>query len=162
MGSFAKAGDLFATDAKVLDVNTKKLLKSVSAKGKGEESILTNQINELSKEILSGIGISESQIETTEIEIADVTTTSLEAYSLFVKGKENLEKLYYDEARQFFEKAIVLDPTFATAYSHLSRVYFFLGNLNASTTALAKAKTFSTHAPEKEKLYLDAEYALAM
>jgi len=38
LGSFTKAGNIFATDIKVLDVNTKQILKSTNSKGKGEDS----------------------------------------------------------------------------------------------------------------------------
>ena len=46
IGSFVKAGETFATDVKVLDVDTKYLLKSASAKGDGVQSILNTQIDE--------------------------------------------------------------------------------------------------------------------
>jgi len=48
LGSFAKAGDMFATDVKVLDVESRNLLKSASSKGEGVDSILKKQIDELS------------------------------------------------------------------------------------------------------------------
>ncbi len=51
LGSFVKAGDVFATDVKVLDVQSKRLLKSASSKGEGVGSILQNQIDELSQAI---------------------------------------------------------------------------------------------------------------
>jgi len=35
LGSYIKAGDTFATDVKVLHVETKKLLRSFSSKGEG-------------------------------------------------------------------------------------------------------------------------------
>lgn len=38
-GSFIKAGNMFAMDVKVLDVETKRLLKSTSSKGEGVGSI---------------------------------------------------------------------------------------------------------------------------
>ena len=56
-GSVIKTGDMFATDIKVLDVTTKALLKSVQAQGEGEDSILRNQIDDLSEEITRGLGI---------------------------------------------------------------------------------------------------------
>jgi TolB-like protein len=40
VGSFIKTGDMFAIDAKVLDVESKKLLHSFSTKGEGVASIL--------------------------------------------------------------------------------------------------------------------------
>jgi serine/threonine protein kinase len=40
LGTFAKAGNIFVTDAKVLDVGTKNLLGTASSKGEGPDSIL--------------------------------------------------------------------------------------------------------------------------
>jgi tetratricopeptide (TPR) repeat protein len=159
LGSFIKAGDIFATDVKVLDVESKRLMSSVSSKGNGVSSILEKQIDELSKEISRGVGISERKIEAIQLKIADVTTTSMEAYNYFLRGRESLSKFYWDEARKFLGKAVELDPTFASAYLDLGWVYFYLGDTEARNEALEKAKSFSEKATEKEKLYIESVYA---
>lgn len=162
LGSFVKAGDMFATDVKVLDVETKRLLQSASTKGKGEASILRSQIDELSSEISRGVGISDRRIVETQRPIREVTTTSLDAYNYFLRGREDLEKLYYAEARQFLEKAVQLDPSFAVAYLHLAWTYGMLGDVKARNEAFEKAKTYSQRATDKEKLYIEATYAWTM
>ena len=50
------------TDVKVLDVETKELLKTAVARGEGVQSILDKQIDELSKEIARGVGLSQRKI----------------------------------------------------------------------------------------------------
>jgi len=70
LGSFTKAGDIFATDVKVLDVRSKRLLKSASAKGQGVDSILKKQIEELSKDISRGVGLVVQRIERAQLQIA--------------------------------------------------------------------------------------------
>jgi len=159
LGSFIKAGDMFATDVKVLNVETKQLLKSASSRGEGVDSILRTQIDELSRDISRGIGISERKIETAQVRIADVTTTSMEAYSYFLKGREILHKFYFDEAREFLEKAVELDPTFAAACYLLAFTYGQLGDTKAENEAYENAKTYSEKATEKERLYIEAFYA---
>ncbi|NIM58852.1 MAG: protein kinase [Candidatus Aminicenantes bacterium] len=159
LGSFIKAGDIFATDVKILDVETKKLLKSASSKGEGVDSILKTQIDELSSQISQGIGISREKIEASQVQISDITTTSMEAYNYFLDGREAAEKLYYGEARKFFERAIHLDSTFAWAYLWLSRAHSSLGDVIARNEACEKAKIFSEKATEKERLYIEADYA---
>jgi tetratricopeptide (TPR) repeat protein len=159
LGTFTKAGDMFVTDVKVLDVESKQLLKGASSRGIGEQSILENQIDELSREISQGIGIGRGKIEPTQLKVADVTTTSMEAYNYFLKGRESSSKFYFDEARQFLEKAVELDPTFAIAYRELAFAYNFLGDTGARNNAFEKAKTYSEKATEKEKLYIEADYA---
>ncbi|NOR21852.1 MAG: tetratricopeptide repeat protein, partial [Candidatus Aminicenantes bacterium] len=162
LGSFVKAENIFATDVKVLDVETKRLLKSASSRGKGVDSILQTQIDELSKEISEGIGIAKQKIEPAKVQIADVTTTSMDAYNYFLRGRDDLEKFYYDSARQFLERAVELDPTFAVAYLHLAWAYGELGNTKARNEAYEKAKTFSAKSTDKERLLIEATYARAI
>jgi len=158
LGSFGKAGDMFATDVKVLDVASKKLLKSASSRGEGEGSILRSQIDELSKEICRGTGLSERKIEAVQAKIAEVTTFSMEAYDYYLEGMRADEKLYYDEARQCFEKAVELDPDFASAYLYLAEAHQFLGNTKAMNEAIDKAMLLSEKASKKERLYIEAGY----
>jgi tetratricopeptide (TPR) repeat protein len=162
LGSFAKAGDMFATDVKVLDVESKRLLKSASSRGKTVDSILEAQIDELSKEISQGMGIARERIEESELKLAEVTTNSMDAYNYFLKGREDYEKFYYDEARQSLEKAVELDPNFAVAHLWLAWSYSAIGNRIARNEAYEKAKTLSTKATDKERLYIESSYASAI
>ena len=162
LGSFIKAENIFATDVKVLDVETKRLLKSASSRGEGVDSILQTQIDELSKEISEGVGIARQKIEPAKVQIADVTTTSMDAYNYFLRGRDDLEKFYYDSARQFLEKAVELDPTFAVAYLHLAWAYGELENTEARNEAYEKAKTFSAKSTDKERLLIESAYARAI
>ncbi len=159
LGSFIKAENIFATDVKVLDVETKRLLKSASSRGEGVDSILETQIDELSKEISQGIGIARQKIEPALVQIADVTTSSMDAYRYFIKGKESVRKFYWDDARQSLEKAVELDPNFASAYFYLAGLYSWLGNIEARNEAIKKAKTLSQRATDKERLLIEAGYA---
>jgi len=156
LGSFGKAGDMFATDVKILDVESKKLLKSASSRGEGEGSILKTQIDELSKEISRGIGLTERKIETAQTKISEVATSSMEAYDYYLKGRRADEKLYYDEARQYYEKAVELDPEFASAYLGLAFANWSLGNTKARKDAIDKAMLLAEKASKKERLYIEA------
>jgi len=160
LGSFVKAGEMFATDVKVLDVTTKDLLKSTSSRGKGIDSILERQIDELSREISKGIGLPSRTVDAVKTRIADVTATSMEAYDYYLKGREAHEKFYHEEAKQYLEKAVELDPQFAVAYIYLSSVYTELQSRGEeSYEFLRKAKEYSEKTTEKERLYILAQYA---
>ncbi|MBW1717913.1 MAG: hypothetical protein JRJ77_19365, partial [Deltaproteobacteria bacterium] len=139
LGSFGKAGNVFVTDVKILDAKSKKLLRSASSKGQGEGSILNTQIDQLSKEISHGIGISKEKIEAAQTKITDVTTTSTKAYNYYLLGRHADEKFYHEEARRFFEKAIEIDPQFVSAYLSLVLVCQSLGDTNAWNKALDSA-----------------------
>ncbi|MCJ7680964.1 MAG: protein kinase, partial [Candidatus Aminicenantes bacterium] len=159
LGSFVKAGEVFATDIKVLDVRTKKLLKSAQSKGEGVGSILNRQIGELSKAISRGVGLSEQKIEPSQLRIADMTTSSMEAYNFFLQGREAYEKFYYSDARKSLEKAVELDPEFAVAYLYLAQTLNVLKMPKERKAANEKAKAFAQKVSEKEMLYIEAHYA---
>ncbi len=159
VGSFTKAGNVFATDAKVLNVNSKELVTSVSSRGDGIASILTRQIDEMSEKISLGMGVSNQIITETQRPIVEVTTSSMDAYNYFVRGREEWEKKYMEDARKFLEKAVELDTTFAIAYFYLSRVYRTLGNIPARNEAINKAQRLAQYATEKEQLWIEGNYA---
>ncbi len=159
LGSFVKMGNMYATDVKVLDVENKKLLKSAGSRGEGPDSILKTQIDELSDQIFEWIAAAKPQIEPLEIEVADVTTSSMEAYKYFMSGVENFQRFYYEDARQDFEKAVEIDPNFATAYFYLSSAYDTLASTEARDRAIEKAKSLSQKATDKERLFIESRYA---
>jgi tetratricopeptide (TPR) repeat protein len=159
LGSYAKAGDMFATDVKIIDVETKRLLKSASSKGKTVDSILETQIDELSREISQGIGIAKEKMEEPQVRLADITTSSIEAYNYFLRGREDYEKFYFDSAQRFLEKAVELDSNFALAFLYLGRTYSSLEKNRERDEAYKRAKTLSQNASDKERLYIEASYA---
>ncbi len=105
------------------------------------------------------MGISDRKIETTQRPIADVTTTSIDAYNNYLKGVEKIREYYWNEAKEFLEKAVHIDSTFAMAYLKLGWVYLELGETKARDKAYEKAKTYSEKATGKERLYIEAAYA---
>jgi serine/threonine protein kinase/tetratricopeptide (TPR) repeat protein len=158
-GSFVKMGDMFATDVKVLDVESKALLKSASSKGEGVGSILKVQIDELGREIAKGIGLPEARIASEQKVMTEVTTTSLEAYSLYLRGVQDCEKFYFAEAERYLQKAIDLDSTFGMAHYWLAQTYSALGNPQKRRVELERALKFSNKASRKERLFIEAACA---
>lgn len=162
LGSFTKADTLFATDAKIYEVRTKNLLKSVGSKGEGVGSILRTQIDELSREISKGVGLSEGAAAGGAAPISKVTTASMEAYKIFLKGQEDFDRYYYDDARRSLEMAVEMDPEFALPYYYLTRVYTDLADAPQAAEALAKFKKYgkSDMGKGKDGLYTSALSAL--
>jgi tetratricopeptide (TPR) repeat protein len=135
------------------------MLKSASSRGEGADSILRTQIDELSRVISAGIGSTKEKIEAERTQVADVTTSSMEAYKYFLKGGEEFDKMYYVDAVRSLEKAVELDPEFAMAYFILGNTQGPLGNIQASNEAIKKAKALAHKVTERERLYIEAAYA---
>ena len=155
LGTFTKGGNTFATDAKVLDVRSKQLIKTASSRGEGVDSILKTQIDELTEAISRGIQ-AEGVTQAAATPIMEVTTGSMEAYNLFLQGREAFEKWYYPDARRFLEMAVALDPEFAMAYLYLGQVNLVQSDLAGARDAFKKARELGQKLAGKEGLYAEA------
>jgi tetratricopeptide (TPR) repeat protein len=160
LGSVIKAGGTFATDVKVLDVRSKRLLRSATSRGEGVDSIINIQIDELNREITRGVGISKKKGAATQIRVSETATSSMEAYENFLRGSEAYDNFYFDDARKFLEKAVDLDPAFAMAYLYLASVYHNLRDYDARDGAIKKAQKYAEKASERERLYIGMNYAV--
>lgn len=159
VGFFSKAGNTFVSDVKVLDVGSREVLKSATARGEGMDSILRSQVDEISRAVARGVGRPALKLDRAPARIIDLTTNSLEAYSYFLRGRDEVENLMAAEAKGLLKKAIALDPDFAVAYLYLARAEFILVDFNGRDSSLRRAKELSARASEKERLYIEAEYA---
>jgi len=159
LGSFVKAGEAFATDVKVLDVGTKAILNTVSSRGDGVDSILKRQIDELSREIVRGFSRGVRGFKARPSPITEATTSSLDAYNAFLRGREEYDKYYLADARKSFEEAVRLDPEFAMAYSYLVAVDLALGHTESSRQALRKVEEYGNRVKGKEGLQIKAQLA---
>ncbi len=160
LGSVMKVGSVFAMDVKVFDVETEELLKSTSSQGEGIDSIINTQIAELSREIALGVGISREEIASADLDISEFTTTSMDAYNYFIKGREDFYDQYSKDAIIRLEKAIELDPNFAMAHLYLGYTYNNLAlDQKKARECYEKAKVLSDRITEKERLLIEAEYA---
>jgi eukaryotic-like serine/threonine-protein kinase len=159
LGLVSKSGNTFVTDAKVLDVGSKKLLGTANSRGDSPDSIFKNQIDELSRQIAKSVGLSERRVEAAKMAVREVTTGSTDAYTHYLKGSEALTNFDWVEARKFLEKAVEIDPTFAAAYRSLAMADFMLANGREGIEAVKKAREFSLKATELERLLIEAQYA---
>jgi len=159
VGSFTKAGDVFVTDARALDAETKNLLVSATSRGRGIDSILDLQVDELSSELLLGLGLADEEMPEEHPPISEATTSSMEAYRLFLRGRDAADRLYNQDARELLVRATEEDPEFASAYLYLGQVLNRLREISAGREAIEKAKQCSEHASRRERLSIDAAYA---
>jgi serine/threonine protein kinase len=156
LGSLTKAGETFMTDVKILDADKKTLVKGIQSRGRGDASILESQIDELSRKICSGMGFGEDKVQAKPFRIADVTTSSMEAYEQYLKGLDLYWDYKWPEGRAALEKAVQIDPSFASAYRWLAQVCVHLQDGAAFSRAAEQAIMLSRRATEKERLYIEA------
>ncbi len=155
VGTFASAGELYRTTLKLVDVNTLETKQTYSASGKGAESLLEKQIDDLSREVSRGIGVSERQTLEIIRPVAEITTTSLDAYQLYLRAWQEWDNFYIADARRFMELAVQKDSLFAAAWDALSKLREDPKGVEEATR---RARSLAWKASERERYHM-AEYA---
>jgi tetratricopeptide (TPR) repeat protein len=152
-----KVENLFVTHVQVMDVRSKSRITGTSAQGLGVESILSSQIDQVVLSMTLRLGIGEEEEELVPPRLADITTSSLDAYSYFLMAGEMSVQFRLSDARFYCLKAVKHDTAFALAYSRLGRLSGMLGYTAAAREAFGKARAYSYRATEKEQLFIEAD-----
>jgi serine/threonine protein kinase/tetratricopeptide (TPR) repeat protein len=157
-GSLSKAGDLFRIDYTLQDVVSGKNLGSSRVEGTGEVSMFA-MVDELTRKIKQDLKLTGAEIAGDfDKSVGQITTNSPEAYKLYIEGSKYFFLGEFRRSIGYYEKAIAIDPEFATAYRSMAMAYSNLGYLAKSREYRKKAFEFSDHVSERERLRNEAEF----
>jgi serine/threonine protein kinase/tetratricopeptide (TPR) repeat protein len=153
-GTIAKMGETFALNVKVLDVQTKELIHAAKSEGSGENSIIENQIPDLTRDLTTEYGgMSASKYDQMD-HTNYITTNSMSAYNQFVLGAYAFERLNRNEARRYIQKAIEIDSTFTNALLYMA----WLSYGDESLKYFNKVRKYAYKMPEEVQLEVEALY----
>jgi serine/threonine protein kinase/tetratricopeptide (TPR) repeat protein len=155
-GSIARLGTQYILELKVVNCQSGDVLAQEQVTANGKEKVL-EAVGKAASALRTRLGESLASVQKYDVPLVDATTSSLEALkSLSLGRKANAQ----DSAAglQYFEKAIQLDPSFATGYHDIGRMYFSMGELERARAYYAKAFELRDHASEREKLEITATY----
>jgi tetratricopeptide (TPR) repeat protein len=120
VGNYVKSGNRIRINAKLVEVESHKILKQVQSDG------VMDNIFELQDEIALKI-INQTNIAITldvKNRITQNFTSNISAYEYYVKGQEFLlNKLNYVQAIEMFNKAVGIDANYSLAYAGLGKAY---------------------------------------
>src|SRR5262245_50255971 len=144
-GGYQRIGEMIRITARVVDVNTGELIKTVKIDGKIAEIFALQ--DKIVYELSQGINLELGTSEINEIEAAE--TQSVEAYESFSRGMINLRtgsRDSLDRAIHYFEKAAEQDPNYAGAWAALSAAYDLKGGFLSIPELSHKAVEFAQKA----------------
>jgi serine/threonine protein kinase/tetratricopeptide (TPR) repeat protein len=156
VGSFVRAGTQIRIQAQLQDPESGEVLASERVEGDAEEGLF-DLVDELTGRIRSRLEL-KALAEGADPKLADVTTSSVEAYRYFVKGMHHHERLEEREARTMLQKAVAADPDFAMAHAKLSVVNANLGDMPTAREYAARALRRSEKLPPAERHYIEGRY----
>ena len=86
-----------------------------------------------------------------ESDTVPITTNSDQAREEFLIARDLFDKIRYQDAKEYLERAIGYDSTFALAYIYLANT---IPNVTERYALLEKAKSYSEKASKGERLYI--------
>ena len=90
--------------------------------------------------------------------LPEVTTKSLEALKAFGAAKRLLYSSGQPNSIPLLKRAVEIDPTFASAWALLGRVYSYTGQTELSAASLTKAWEFRDRASDPEQFFIASNY----
>lgn len=144
-GGYQRLGEMIRITARVIDVNTGEVVRTVKIDGDIKEIFVLQ--DKIVYELSQGLNLELGTSEINEIEAME--TQSVEAYESFSRGMINLRtgsRDSLDRAIHYFEKAADLDPNYAGAWAALSAAYDLKGGFLSIPELSHKAVEFAEKA----------------
>lgn len=151
-GSFYKVGSQIRIDARMEEAATGKIVFAEKVVG-SDPFVL---VDSLTNKIAGSLDVSEQLANNSEV--TRFTSSSQEAYKLYLAGLQLFLNGFNDEAREKFNAAIAIDSSFALAYMREGMSYSLQGQQTAGAKYLKLAKDREANLPPRERALL-AVYA---
>ncbi|HLF19442.1 MAG TPA: protein kinase [Bacteroidota bacterium] len=154
--SIRKFGKVYTVDLKVVDPKEGKYLFTATETGEGQESV-PSLLDKLSQKTREGFKENRTEIQSASKNVADVTTSNMEAYQHFFRGQQLMNEVKFVEAQEEYRKAVALDSTFGLAYYGLAyAINWQSGSQEQARAPIQKALALVDRIPEKERSLLRA------
>jgi eukaryotic-like serine/threonine-protein kinase len=157
-GSITQIGARYLLTLKAVNCATGESLASTQAQAKDKNEVL-DALGKVASEIRSRLGESLASVQKYDVPPENVTTSSLEALKSFSIGIQ-LRQHDLSPAIPFFERAIRLDPNFATAYAQLGVIFFNLDDTAKAADYFRRAYDLRDRVSEAERLKIASGYEI--
>jgi eukaryotic-like serine/threonine-protein kinase len=157
-GSIAQIGAPYLLAVKAINCSNGEMLASTEAQASDKNHVL-DALGRTAFEIRNKLGESLSTVKKFDRPLSQATTPSLEALQAFSLGRETLVRKGDDAAAvPLFQRAIRIDPNFATAYAALGVSYYSLGETSLAAENAGKAYELRGRVSEREGFNIESFY----
>ena len=154
--SIRKFGKVYTIDLKVVDPKEGKYLFTATETGEGQESV-PSLLDRLSQKTREGFKENRTEIQSASKNVAEITTSNMQAYQHFFKGEQLINEVKYVEAQEEYRMAVRLDSTFGLAYYRLAYAINWQRRANEEATApLERVIALIDRIPPKERYLVRA------
>jgi len=159
-GSIANLGNQYVVGLKAVNCLNGDTLAQEQATAPGKEKVL-DVLGEAAGKLRAQLGESLASVQKFDAPLAQETTPSLEALKAASVARRVSQEKGSAEALPIYQRAIELDPNFATAIEGVGIMYGNVGQPMRGNEYLSKAFALRDRASEREKLHITSMYYLA-
>ena len=153
-GSIMKAGEEIRVDVQLHDLASGRVLVAETARGTDVFAL----VDHLTSRIRAASGFSGTEGVR---RVADVSSSSLEAYRLYSEGVDAYLNMRWSDGIALLERATAIDPGFAEAYIQLAVASGHRGSQIARREYLRKAAQYGDRLNTQQRRFLDLQLARA-
>ncbi|UCE21534.1 MAG: tetratricopeptide repeat protein [Candidatus Aminicenantes bacterium] len=158
LGKYAKMGETFRIDVVLQEAQTGELIGSDRVEARGEEEVFP-KVDELTKRIKANFMLSSEEIASDiDREVGKITTSSPDAYKYYSEGQKYHRMGDSRKAVQFYERAVAIDPLFATAYRGMASAYRNMSYYSEGNKWLQKAIELKDRVSERERHQIQGDF----
>jgi serine/threonine protein kinase/tetratricopeptide (TPR) repeat protein len=158
VGSIVQTAPYLMVTSHLVDVASGNILESQQVTGAQGEEVFSI-VDKLTVQVKKDLALPGEALEEPDVPVAEVTTTSPEAYRYYIEGVDYLNKAYMLEAEESLSKAIAIDSTFAMAYLRLAVAMVGSGKAEG-LLVIDKAVQYADHVTKREQLFIRGLKAL--
>jgi DNA-binding winged helix-turn-helix (wHTH) protein/predicted Zn-dependent protease len=158
-GSIASLGNQYVLTLRARDCRSGDVLDQEQVQAARKEDVLS-ALSQIASRFRTRVGESLSTIKSHDTPLAEATTPSLEALKAYSVSWQVSFSSSSAAAVPFFQRALEIDPNFASAYAALGRMYGDIGESALSAKNTNKAYQLRDRASDQEKFFISVNYDL--
>jgi serine/threonine protein kinase/tetratricopeptide (TPR) repeat protein len=156
-GSIGSLGSEYVLGLKAVNCQSGDVLAQEQVTAAAKEKVL-DAVGQAAAKLRGELGESLATVQKFDVPLEDATTSSLEALKAYSLGGKAFREKGSAAALPYDQRAIQLDPNFATGYWSVAGDYHGLSELERAREYYTKAFELREHASEREKLRIAAAY----
>jgi DNA-binding winged helix-turn-helix (wHTH) protein/tetratricopeptide (TPR) repeat protein len=158
-GAIANLGSQYVLTLRAKDCPSGDVLDEEQVQAARKEDVL-NALSQIASRFRTRVGESLSTVKGHDTPLAEATTPSLEALKAYSVGWQVSFSSGSAASVPFLQRAIELDPNFASAYAALGRMYGDIGESALSRKNTSRAYQLRDRASDQERFFISLTYDL--
>jgi eukaryotic-like serine/threonine-protein kinase len=158
-GSIVSLGSQYVLTLRAKDCRSGDILDEEQVQAARKEDVL-NALSQIASRFRTRVGESLSTVKSHDTPLEEATTPSLEALKAYSAGWQISFSSGSAAAVPLFQRAIEIDPNFASAYAALGRMYGDIGESILSAQNTSRAYQLRDRASDQEKFFISLTYEL--